>query len=155
MRDTIVTAYEKITNVSELQRSMKRVLDDAGKGPVCLVRPKAPAITLVARERWCEAAQAMRWLEVFTAVVRYAIERVAGGDAAAYPVEFAWLRKFDIEDVREFLDEFSTALHGALQGGRSWDAVDAVVEEWRRSAAVLGDDDLPQRFRRTLDDLNA
>jgi hypothetical protein len=142
----------RTTTATDLQRKTKQVLEAASRGPISLIRPKAPPITLVASSLWNDATRSKYWLSTFTAIVRYALERGLKGDGVAYPAEFAWLRLFDIDELREFLDELSAAMYGVLHGGQPWDLVNAVVEEWRRSAGVLADEALMQRFNQTLED---
>jgi hypothetical protein len=141
-------------SITDLQRRAKDVLDRAARAPVRVMRPgKKPPITLVASDLWSEASSSRRRLSTFTSIVRYVVERRQKGDAAPYPAEFAWLRVFDVDDLEEFVDELSGAMHGALHGGRTWVGVDAVIDEWQRSAAVLDDDALTTRFAQVLEDI--
>lgn len=141
---------EKLATATDLQKKTGRVLDDAAKGPVSIQRPNKPAITLVKRDAWQDAANAKLWLSTYSAIVRYVVERASNESEPAYPTEFAWLRLFDLEDLREFLDELSSAIYAAIHGLRPWDDADAVVEEWRRSAAALDNEELRRRFKQTL-----
>lgn len=143
---------ESVTTATKLSKETTRVLDDAAKGPVTLYRVRKPAITLVEREAWCDANHAKHWLSVVSTVVRYTLERIRG-EEAGYPAEYAWLRRFSDDELRDFIDEVTGAVSGALHTGRSWDGVDAVVEEWRRSAALLEDEELNARFQQTLEDI--
>lgn len=143
---------ETLTTATKLSKDTTRVLDDAAKGPVTLFRSKKPAITLVERDAWCDATQAKHWLSVVSVVVLYTLGRIKG-EEAGYPAEYAWLRRFSNDELRDFINEITGAVSGALHTGRSWDGVDAVVEEWRRSAALLEDDELNSRFKQTLGDI--
>jgi prevent-host-death family protein len=151
---TIALAPRRTVTASDLQRKTKQVLDDASKGPVSLSRRNAPDITLVSSDLWNEATHARAWLSFVTSIVHYVVERAEKGEGAAYPAEFSWLRSFEVPDLRDFLTELTAAVTGALHGGRSWELAEAVIEEWRRSAAVLEDAELSERLKHTLQDLN-
>jgi len=144
---------ETTTTATRLARETPRVLDDAAKGPVTVTRPgKKPAVTLVTRELWREGEQAKHWLSVQSVIVQYALQR-SKGRQAGYPAEYGWIRVFDDEDLRDFIGELIDAIYGSLHMGRSWDDVDAVIEEWRRSACAMEDAELAARFHRTLEDI--
>jgi hypothetical protein len=108
---------------------------------------------MVNREAWQEAASSSKWLSVFSAIVKYAVERINGEQNPSCPADFGWLSLFEPLDVREFVNDLSGALNGVMQGLRPWDDVDAVVEEWRRSAVVLNDSELRRRFEETIKDI--
>ncbi len=144
---------ENVTTATKLAKDTSRVLDDAAKGPIILYRGNKPAITLVDRASWCDAAIAKTWLSTLSTIICYALNRFAGRTDAGYPSEFAWLRLFEDDDVRDFITELNAAVISALHTGRSWERVDAVVDEWRRSAALLEDDEMRARFSQTLEDV--
>jgi len=57
---------------------------------------------------------------------------------AALLGELAWLRVFDVEDLREFVSELHTALIAGL-ADQSLDDVNKLVAEWRLTARQLED----------------
>jgi hypothetical protein len=152
-RNMEMPVAEKTATATELMKHTRRVLEEATKGPVSLIRPKKPTITLVAKDTWQQLNLAKDWFGIYALVVRYAVERAMKASPASVPADFAWLEHFGIDDVREFIDELSQAVYHAVRGMRSWDDVEAIVEEWRRSAQALVDEDLRKRFTQTLEDL--
>lgn len=81
-------------------------------------------------------------------MVWYMVKCVSKGEPAC-PAEFAWLRLFGVADLREFLDELSRAINAAVRRLQPWDGVEAIIEEWRRSANALDDGELRVRFRKS------
>lgn len=146
---------EHLTTVTEFNKSPSGWLTEAASKPVTITRPKATDITLISRDRWQDASISQSWLALFSAIVRYAAETFMGVSGPTCPADFSWLTLFEKEDLREFVDELSTALQGVALGLRPWSDVNTVVEEWRRSAIVLNDQELRRRFKDTLKDIRS
>jgi hypothetical protein len=148
-----VTEREELTTVSAFVQKPDQWLSKAAAKPVSITRPKKPDITMVNREAWQNATSAKGWLSEFSAIVKYVVERVMGVPNPSCPSDFSWLSLFDLDDLRQFVDETSGTIHSVMQGMRSWDDLDNLIDEWRRSAIALNDDDLKKRFEETIKDI--
>jgi len=146
---------EHLTTVTEFNKSPSGWLTEAATKTVTITRPKQADITLISRDRWQDASISKSWLVQLSAIVKFAVEKSMGvtNPNPSLPSKFSWLSLFDIEDLREFVDELSSTIQRVVQGLRPWDDVNTVVEEWRRSAIVLSDEDLTRRFQETLKDI--
>lgn len=146
---------EHLTTVTEFNKSPSSWLTAAATKTVTITRPKQADITLISRDRWQDASFSKAWLSQLSAIVKYTVEKASDVPNPALPAEFSWLTLFDIDDVHEFVDELSSALQRVVQGLRPWDDVDTVVEEWRRSAIALSNEELQRRFQDTLKDIRS
>jgi hypothetical protein len=52
------------------------------------------------------------------------------------PTPVAWLRAFDVDDLREMIREVLAASASALRDTGDWDMVNAIIHEWHESAQV-------------------
>jgi hypothetical protein len=152
-RNRMATIPEEIVSATELQRDMKRVLQEAEQRPIYVRRPGGIVITMVDRNSWVHAQQAQDWLARTANVMLYILMR-ARNLPAEPPTDFAWLKLFTLEDLREFTEELGTALQSASAGLRPFSDVDAVLKEWHRSAVALADEQLQQRLNHARDDLS-
>jgi len=147
------TRPEEFVTATDLQRDMKRVLLEAEQRPVSVPRPGGTAITIVNRDSWTNATQAHDWLMRAASVMLYILMRVRSQPAEP-PTDFSWLKLFDDpDDLRDFIEEFGTALQNATAKMRPWSDVDAVVAEWHKSAIAIADERLQERFDQARDDI--
>jgi hypothetical protein len=135
---------------TELQTGYKRLLTLAAGGAVVSIRQQGgkPTIALVTKDAWLDAMMAKSWLSLLSAVVKYATGRILNDPSPVCPSEFSWLQLYGPDDIRAFIDELSGAISGVANRTRTWDDVEAIVEEWSRSAALLEHEDLVDRFRK-------
>jgi hypothetical protein len=138
---------EATATPSELQSGYKRLLNLAAEKPVHIKqRGGKPEITLVNKAAWHNAVIAKAWLSALSGVVQYAVDRVLHNSSTVCPSEFSWLRLYGENDVRAFVDELSGAILSVTNGTRTWDDVDAVVDEWCKSASLLEHTEILERF---------
>ena len=135
---------------TDLQRDYKRLLNLAEDGAVVNITQRGgkPTCTLVSKEAWLDAMMAKAWLSTLSAVVKYATGRILKDESLICPSDFSWLQLYDTDDVRAFIDELSGAINSVANRRLTWDDVDAIVEEWSRSAALLEHQELVDRFRK-------
>jgi hypothetical protein len=147
-------ALEDLGTASELQKHTKAMLDRASKRPVSIPRErKGDAITLVNRALWHQALTAMESMKTLAAISQLLSDTLKHTERRRYPSDLAWLAEFDEDDLQEFFGEYVTAVMGAVTGTRSWDTVDTVIEQWRRSALVLQDEGLRERLTREAENV--
>jgi hypothetical protein len=142
-------ALEDLGTASELQKHTKAMLDRASRHPVSIPRErKGDAITLVNRTLWHQALTAMESMKTLAGVSLLVSDTLKHAEHRRYPSDLAWLADFDKDDLQEFFGEYASAVMGAVTGTRSWDTVEIVIEQWRRSAVVLQDEELRERLTR-------
>ncbi|HET6274772.1 MAG TPA: hypothetical protein VFE16_02375 [Candidatus Cybelea sp.] len=148
MRFTLDRAVD--ATPTDLQRDYKRLLTLAEDGGVVNINQRGhrPSCTLVSKEAWLDAMMAKSWLSTLSAVVKYATGRILNDPALICPSDFSWLQLYNTEDIRGFVDELSGAINSVANRTLTWDDVDAIVEEWSRSAALLEHEELVDRFRK-------
>ncbi len=140
-----------IKTTTELSSETSAILESATTQPVTIKREKRKdSIVLMNRRVALEALSARAFIQQLVAILQYVIGRDGGHDAGAYPIEFEWLRQFDADEVREFALECADAVLQVARDGVPSVAVDSVVEQWRKSAAVLRDEALRERLDREL-----
>ena len=92
----MATVPEEIVSATELQRDMKRVLQEAEQRPVYVRRPGGTVITMVDRNSWVHATQAQDWLTRTANVMLYILMR-ARELPAEPPTDFNWLKLFGLQ----------------------------------------------------------
>jgi len=139
-----------VRSTTQLSNETKSLLDHASHEPVIIQRERQQEpILLVNRRVAHRAFAAEQLLEQITAVLQYTLNRTMG-KTASYPMEFEWLQAFETEDVQEFAKEFVSAVKRVVRDDHPIDEVRDVVDQWRKSAAVLGDTELHDRLRQEL-----
>jgi hypothetical protein len=135
---------------TDLQKGYKRLLALAAGGGVVSIRQRGdkPTIAMVSKEAWLDAMMAKAWLSTLSAIVKYATGRILNDPSPICPSDFTWLQLYDTEDIRTFVNELSGAINSVANRTLNWDDVDAIVEEWSRSAALLEHQELADRFRK-------
>jgi hypothetical protein len=136
-----------IKTTTELSSETSAILESATTQPVTIKREKRKdSIVLLNRDVALQALAARSFIQQLVAILRY----VVGDDDGGYPIEFEWLRQFDADEVREFALEFADAIQRVATDGAPMVAVDSVVQQWRKSAAVLRDAALRERLDQEL-----
>jgi hypothetical protein len=125
-----------IFQASDLARDRTRFLDAARAGRA-VVRDKdgtglvmLPESELVVLEGYAAWSQRLNRLSALIESERPLTAAMLG--------ELAWLRVFDVEDLREFVDELHTALIAGL-ADQSLEEIEHLVRDWRITARQLED----------------
>lgn len=140
-------ALEDLGTASELQKHTKAMLDRASRHPVSIPRErKGDAITLVNRALWHQALSAMEETKTLAAVALLLSDTLKHLEQRRYPSDLAWLTEFDEDDLQEFFGEYAAAVMSAVTGTASWDTPTVVIEQWRRSAALLQNPELREHL---------
>jgi hypothetical protein len=143
-----------VKSTTQLSNETKSLLDLASREPVIIQREcQQEPIMLVNRRVAQRAFAAEHLLQQITSVLQYALNRTTG-TSHTYPVEFEWLESFDAEDVREFSTEFVAAVKRVVQDDYPIDEVQNVVDQWRKSAAIIRDSELRSRLNEEIANLD-
>lgn len=125
-----------IFQASDLARDRTRFLDAARAGRA-VVRDKdgtglvmLPEAELAVLEGYAAWSQRLNRLSALLETERPLTAAMLG--------ELAWLRVFDAEDLREFVDELHAALIAGL-ADQSLDDIEQIVRDWRITARQLED----------------
>lgn len=121
---------DNVYSSSDLNRRCGEVLDSARKGPVTISRNKEQ-YALLRREQAANLVRATLELGPLLELMEGA---VCVADGQEPPPSVAWLKAFDATDLRTMIREVLGAASSALHETQDWDAVDAIVHEWRESA---------------------
>ena len=121
---------DDVYSSSDLNRRCGEVLDRARRGPVTISRNREQ-FALLRREQAAELVKATLQLgpllELIDGVTCIEEKREP-------PASVAWLQAFDISDLRTMQREVLVAASSALNQTKDWDAVGAIIHEWRESA---------------------
>ena len=126
--DAIVTA-------KELNRQPGRILDLALEGPVTITR-NSEAFALLPRENVMLLIQAAKVARLAFEVTNIAF-RVMEGETLPKEHLYAWMMKFDRDELKDFLESVTSTFHQFAGQPGAWDEVDAMVYEWHESALVI------------------
>ncbi len=140
----------EIRSATDLQKRTKAVLDKATERPVLIHREEPnDDITLVSHTLARKVFAAYELTELLHGVLQYVLGRLDKRAAIAdvgYPLELEWAREFDDDDLVDFAKELAEAYRRVVTGGRPTTDVTDLVEQWRRSAVVLRDENLRGRL---------
>jgi hypothetical protein len=143
-----------VKSTTQLSNETKSLLDLASREPVIIQRERQQEpIMLVNRRVAHRAFAAEQLLQQITSILQYALNRTTG-TSQSYPIEFEWLESFDAEDVREFSVEFVAAVKRVVQDDYPIDEVQNVVDQWRKSAAIIRDSELRSRLNEEISNLD-
>jgi prevent-host-death family protein len=124
---------DEVFTSTDLNRRSGEVLNRARRTPVTIARNNE-RFALLRRD---QAASLVKGLTQLVEVVQLAQSAVAlrknRPDQVAPSV--AWMRAFDEEDRQSMLDEIFTSCVQA-SAADDWDAVTALIHQWRESASV-------------------
>ena len=140
----------EIRSTSDLQKRTKDVLDTASDHPV-VIRREEPNddIALMSHALARKAYAAYQLAPQFLGLMRYVFARlVHADDQVPHLIGFEWLSAFDRNDILEFSTELSESLLRVISGDRPLSDIEFLLEQWRRSANVLRDEELRNRLER-------
>lgn len=125
--DAIVTA-------KEFNRQPERILDLALEGPVTITR-NSEAFALLPREKVTALVRATQVTNLAIEVTSIAY-RLMEGEKVVADHPYAWLMKFDRDDLKDFVSDVSGTFHRFSGLPSAWAEVEAIVHEWHESALV-------------------
>ncbi|NMO51027.1 hypothetical protein HH310_07465 [Actinoplanes sp. TBRC 11911] len=134
---------------SELQRDPKSVAALADNGDVRVRRRDGAALLLMREDRVNAAGEG-----AFTAAraLRNVLTHLPlEAAAAALTEEFPWLTLLPVEELPQFIADFTRAAQIAAEVGQ-WSVLTQAVREWKATAAVYADPALLRRLTEPLTD---
>ncbi|MFK3981060.1 hypothetical protein ACI2K4_11860 [Micromonospora sp. NPDC050397] len=134
---------------SELQRDPKSVAALADTGDVRVRRRDGAALLLMREDRVSAAGEgAFTAARALRNVLTHLPLEVA---AAALTEEFPWLSLLPVEELPQFIADFTRSAQIAAEVGQ-WSVLAQTVREWRATAAVYADPSLLRRLTEPLTD---
>lgn len=123
---------DEVFSSTDLNRRAGEVLDHASKGPVTISRNRE-MFALLPRESVAELVKAVGQFGPTLDLLDAALSAIEGREP---PSPFTWLKAFGTDDIRKMIREVLAASASALRETGDWEAVSAIVHEWRESALV-------------------
>ncbi len=123
---------DEVFTATELNRRSGPILDRARRSPVTISRNNEQ-FALMRRE---QAAKLVGTLNRLTRALGLLSEThlAIAGDKPSEP--FSWLSVYEKGDLEKLLGEVLAETRKAISGACDWDDVEALIHEWRESAAV-------------------
>lgn len=134
--------------VTDLARNHREVVDRARHGGA-LIRDKDGTALLLAPAADVARAHDLAVLAAAFLRLRTTTDLPPKQRTVAGYGTFAWLRVFEEEYQREFLDEVTEPILVALSGGPLQPAID-IIEDWRATSATYADENLRGELGRPL-----
>ena len=63
--------------------------------------------------------------------------RLIQGEVIDSENPYAWLRTFDADDLKDFVEEVRSIVHQFEDSPKAWEEIDALIYEWHESALVI------------------
>jgi prevent-host-death family protein len=132
LRDFLGMFGDQVYSSTDLNRRAGEVLDQARNGPVTISRNKEQ-FALLRREQAAKLVETALQFGPTIELVEGALCVVEGKEPS---VTLAWLKAYDVDDLRKMIREVLVASITALRETCDWDNVNAVIHEWHESALV-------------------
>jgi prevent-host-death family protein len=123
---------DEVYSSTDLNRRSAEVLDHARKRPVTISR-NGEQFALLNRE---QASRLVRANCQFGPIVELVEGALSVAEKRDPPTSVAWLKAYDVDDLRKMIREVLVATVSALRETGDWDAVDSIIHEWHESALV-------------------
>ena len=123
---------DEVYSSTDLNRRSAEVLDHARKRPVTISR-NGEQFALLNREQASRLVRANFQFGPIIELVEGALSVVEKKDP---PTSVAWLKAFDVDDLRKMILGAPVASVSALRETGDWDLVNSVIHEWHESALV-------------------
>lgn len=140
---------DELITATELNRQPGRILDKALEHPVTITR-NDQSFALLRRESvalYVKAAQrSSEILELLSTAFHLLLEQKIGTE---HPL--GWLRVFDSEELKEFIDEVTQAYRLVNLSEKAWDELDAIIYEWYESALAISNPEFEAAFSQKSD----
>ena len=123
---------DAVFTATELNRRGGAILDRARRGPVTISRNNEQ-FALLRREQAAKLVGTVSRILRSVALLSEAHAAIAGGPTSE---PFKWLEVYEKDDLQKLFSEVLAATLKAASGECDWDDVDALIHEWRESAAI-------------------
>jgi prevent-host-death family protein len=123
---------DEVYSSTDLNRRSAEVLDRARQRPVTISR-NGEHFALLNRE---QASRLVRANSQFGPIIELIEGVLSVVEKKDPPTSVAWLKAFDVEDLRKMTREVLIASASALRQTGDWDALDSIIHEWHESALV-------------------
>jgi prevent-host-death family protein len=123
---------DEVYSSTDLNRRSAEVLDHARKRPVTISR-NGEQFALLNREQASRLVRASCQFGPIIDLIEGALCVVEKKDP---PTSVAWLKAFDVDDLRKMIREVLAASVSALHQTGDWDVVNSIIHEWHESALV-------------------
>lgn len=123
---------DDVFTATELNRRGGAILDRARRGPVTISRNNEQ-FALLRRDQAAKLVGTVNRIFRSVALLSEVHTALEGGQASD---AFKWLAVYEKDDLQKLFREVLAETRKAAAGERDWDDVDALIHEWRESAAI-------------------
>jgi hypothetical protein len=123
---------DELFTTTDLNRRTGEVLNHARKAPVTISR-NGEQFALLRREKVADLIKAALQFGPTLELLEGALCVAEGKDP---PTSLAWLKAFEIDDLRKMIREVLVTSISALRETGDWEAVTSVIHEWHESALL-------------------
>ena len=123
---------DDVFTATDLNRRGGAILDRARKRPVTISRNNEQ-FALLRRDQAAKLVGTVNRIFRSVALLSEAHTAIDGGQPSD---AFKWLEVYEKDDLRKLFNEVLAETRKAAAGECDWDDVDALIHEWRESAAI-------------------
>jgi hypothetical protein len=123
---------DEVYSSSDLNRRAGEVLDHARERPVTISRNREQ-FALLKRE---QVAKLIQTSNHFGPIVELVVAALSIAEGKEPQNSLAWLKAFDVGDLRKMIREVLVASSQALRDKTDWEPVHAIIYEWHESALL-------------------
>lgn len=135
---------DEVVSAKDLNRQSGRILDVALERPVTITR-NSQAFALLPRQDVTTLIQSVKVGRLAFNVTGVAY-RLIQGELVNAENPYAWLRTFDADDLKDFVEEVRSTFEQFEDSPQAWEELDALIYEWHESALVIDSGVLDEMF---------
>ena len=135
---------DEVVSAKDLNRQSGRILDVALERPVTITR-NSQAFALLPRQDVTTLIQSVKVGRLAFEVTGVAY-RLIQGEVIDSEHPYAWLRTFDADDLKDFVEEVRSIVHQFEDSPKAWEEMDALIYEWKESSLVISSRVLDEMF---------
>lgn len=135
---------DEVVSAKDLNRQSGRILDVALERPVTITR-NSQAFALLPRQDVTTLIQSVKVGRLAFEVTSIAY-RLIQGEVVSAENPYAWLRTFDADDLKDFVEEVRSMFEQFKDSPKAWEELDALIYEWHESSLIIDSGVLDERL---------
>lgn len=135
---------DEVVSAKDLNRQSGRILDVALERPVTITR-NSQAFALLPRQDVTTLIQSVKVGRLAFEVTSIAY-RLIQGEVVSAENPYAWLRTFDADDLKDFVEEVRSTFEQFEDSPKAWEELDALIYEWHESSLIIDSGVLDERL---------
>ena len=126
---------DEVVSAKDLNRQSGRILDVALERPVTITR-NSQVFALLPRQDVTTLIQSVKVGRLAFDVTSTAY-RLIQGELVSADNPYAWLKTFDVDDLKDFIEEVRSTFEQFEDSPKAWEELDALIYEWHESSLVI------------------